>query len=479
MVSEIYLGTRWLGTGSGGVHQHINPATGRPQADVPLAGRAEIDEAVAVAQTAFRKWRQWRPEDRRRLLTRIAARIREHEDELAVMQAMENGLPVSAAKAVLVPHGANWFENAAGWADKLEGTVVPTAPGETMDLTLMEPIGVVAVILTWNAPIGGWGMCVAPPLAAGCCVILKPSELAPFTSTFIARLCEEEGMPPGVITVLPGGPEAGAALVEHPGVRKISFTGGGPTGRRIAAACGAQLKPVLLELGGKSANIVFPDADLAKAVETAASVVFSAGQACTLPTRAIVHESIYDEFTAMLAGALAQVQVGDPLDPTTAMGPVISAAASDRILGMVNHATRDTGAELLAGGNRKGDELAAGYFIEPTLLGNVAPDSEVAQDEVFGPVTAAIRFSDEDEAVAVANGTPYGLAGYLHTRDLARALRVASALESGTVAVNGAGAPAGPGAPFGGVKESGYGREGGRLGVAEFLQHKTVSIALS
>lgn len=479
LVSEIHLAGRRLAEGSAGVYEHVNPATGKVQGEVPLAGPAEVDEAVAAAQEAFKEWRKWRPEDRRRLLTRIAERIRAHEDDLAVLQARENGLPVSQGKAVLVPHGAGWFEAAAGWADKLEGAVVPTTPGETVDLTLLEPIGVVAVILTWNAPIGGWGMCVAPPLAAGCCVILKPSELAPFTSSFIARICEEEGMPPGVVTVLPGGPDAGEALVRHPGVAKVSFTGGGPTGRKIAAACGEQLKPVLLELGGKSANIVFPDADLAKAAETAASVIFSAGQACTLPTRILVHESIYDEFTAMVAGALGQIPLGDPLDPATMMGPVISEAAVERILRTVDEATRDNGAELLTGGSRAGGELASGYYIEPTLLGNVSPTSEVAQNEVFGPVTAAIRFSDEEAAVAIANGTPYGLAGYVHTRDVSRVLRLASALEAGTVAFNGAGAPAGPGAPFGGYKESGYGREGGKLGVLEFVQHKTVSVALS
>jgi aldehyde dehydrogenase (NAD+) len=282
-----------------------------------------------------------------------------------------------------------------------------------------------------------------------------------------------------VLSVLPGGPQAGASLVEHPGVNKISFTGGAATGRKIAVACASQLKPLVLELGGKSANVVFDDADLDKAVEVAARIVGLAGQACTLPSRILVQEGIYDEFLGRVAAAIKQVPVGDPMDPATLMGPVITADACTRVLSMVERAAAEPGVEVLTGGGRVGGDLADGFYVQPTVVSNVAPEAEIALQEVFGPVTAATRFTDEEEAVAMANATTYGLAGYVHTRDVSRALRMASALEAGNIGVNGGDAPAGPGAPFGGVKESGYGREGGLNGLLEFVNVKNVLIETS
>lgn len=473
----LLIGGADLTTASGPSFDHVNPATGQAQQAVLMAGQDEVDRAVAAARAGQAEWKRWKPEERRRVLTRIADSIRAHSEDLSFVMALENGIPVAMARDIMVPLGADWFEYAASWADKLEGQVVPTETS-TFDYTLVEPIGVVAVVLTWNGPVGSWGMCVAPPLAAGCSVIVKPSELAPFSSLLIGRLCMEAGLPAGVINVVPGNAEAGAALVSHPGVDKVSFTGGGATGRKIAVACAENLKPMLLELGGKSANIVFENADLSKAVASAVSIIGLAGQGCTLPSRLLVQDSLYDQFIEMVSGALGQIPVGDPLEETTVMGPVINATACDRILGMVERAKAD-GGQIVAGGSRLGGELADGYFIPPTLVGDVDPGSEIARDEVFGPVVAAIRFQDEDDAVRIANDSKYGLAGYVHTKDISCALRVCAALDTGSIGVNGAGAPGPAGAPFGGVKESGYGREGGLGGLLEFTRLKNVMVDIS
>lgn len=473
----LLIGGADLSTASAGSFDHVNPATGQIQQSVLMAGKDEVDRAVAAARAGQAEWKRWKPEERRRILTKIADSIRAHAEELSCVMALENGIPVSMARDIMVPLGADWFEYAASWADKLDGQVVPT-DSNTFDYTLIEPIGVVAVVLTWNGPVGSWGMCVAPPLAAGCSVIVKPSELAPFSSLLIGRLCMEAGLPAGVVNVLPGSAEAGAALVSHPGVDKVSFTGGGATGRKIAVACAENLKPILLELGGKSANIVFDDADIPKAVASAVSIIGLAGQGCTLPSRLLVQDSFYDQFTEMVAGALGQISVGDPLDPNTFMGPVINSVACDRILGMIDRAKSD-GGKVVTGGARLGGDLADGYFIPPTLVGDVDPNSEIAREEVFGPVVAAIRFQDEEDAVRIANDSKYGLAGYVHTKDISRALRVSAALDTGSIGVNGGGAPGPAGAPFGGVKESGYGREGGLGGLLEFTRLKNVMVDIS
>ena len=470
----LLIGGEDLSSSSGGTFDHVNPTTGRVQQAVVMASADDVDRAVAAARAGQAEWKRWKPEERRRVLTRVADSIRAHTDELTMVMALENGIPVSLGRDIMVPLSADWFEYAASWADKLEGQVVPTVPHEVFDYTPLEPIGVVAVVLTWNGPVGSWGMCVAPPLAAGCSVIVKPSELAPFSSLTLGRICAEAGLRPGVVNVLPGGAVAGAALVAHPGVDKVSFTGGGATGRRIAVSCAENLKPILLELGGKSANIVFSDANLAKAVTSVVSIIGLAGQGCTLPSRLLVQDTFYDQFIEMAAGALSQIPVGDPFAPTTYMGPVINAGACDRIMGMIDRARTD-GGTIVVGGSR----LADGYFIAPTLVGGVDPSSEIAREEVFGPVVAATKFSDEDEAIQIANDSRYGLAGCVQTQDVSRALRMASALDAGSIGVNGGGAPGPAGAPFGGVKESGYGREGGLGGLLEFVRVKNVMIDIS
>jgi acyl-CoA reductase-like NAD-dependent aldehyde dehydrogenase len=322
-------------------------------------------------------------------------------------------------------------------------------------------------------------MKVAPALAAGNCVVLKPSELAPFTPQVFGEICLDAGLPPGVVNVVTGGPEAGEALVSHPDVGKISFTGGGATARRVMESAARMLTPVVLELGGKSANIVFPDADLDAAATMACQtgVLNLAGQVCSLPTRLLVHDSVFDDVLARVAERAKATKVGMPFEAGTQMGPVITEASCTRILGVIERAVSD-GARLLTGGARLGGDLADGFFIAPTVFGDVDPASGLAQAEVFGPVLSAIRFRDEDEAVAIANGTPYGLAGYVWTADLKRAHRVASGLEAGWIGVNGF-PPMPPNVPFGGFKQSGFGREGGLAGVLEFVRTKNVYVDLT
>lgn len=473
--SRLLIGAEFLESASGGVWEHVNPATGSVQRAVPMAGPAEIDRAVAAARAALVEWRSWTPSARRAVIMKYAQLIRQHVDELAVTATLENGTPIGQTPYV-VHYAADWLEDAAGWADKIYGDTRPLSSANLFEYSAIEPVGVVAAIVTWNGSIGGFGMSVAAPLAAGCTVVAKPSELAPFGMFRAGELALEAGFPPGVLNVVTGGVDASHALVSHHGVDKITFTGSPPTARRIAAACADVLTPCLFELGGKSASLVFDDADLDVAVAGAAQLVGNAGQVCTLGSRLLVQRSLVGSFTERLSAALAAVRQGDPFEADVVMGPVISAAALERILGIVERA-RSYG-DVVTGGARAGGELAKGFFVEPTVVNEVSNDSEIARTELFGPVVAVIPFGDEDEAVALANDTEYGLAGYVFTRDLSRAHRVASRLDAGNVGVNGGGAPAGPAMPFGGRKQSGYGRQGGRAGVLEFVSTKTVQIRL-
>ncbi len=474
----LLIGDEWRTAASGGELEHVNPSTGKRQATFPLAGPAEIDDAVGAARAALRAWRRTAPVARRAVLNRVGELIREHADELAVINALEVGTPAALSR-MRYTAGITAFEYHAGWIDRLTGDTIPMSPGQALDFTLLEPVGVVAAILTWNHPLANIQMVVAPALAAGCSVVIKPPEAAPFACLRFGKLCEEAGLPPGVVNVVPGGPEAGDALVRHPGVDKISFVGGGAIGARIQAAAAESLTPLVLELGGKSAALVFPDADLDIATRFAVGVTGNSGQGCTIPSRLLVHDDVYDDVIARLVPALAAVKVGDPFDDDTLMGPVISEAACTRILDIVDRARRSGAGTLLAGGERLGGSLADGWFLPPTVFGDVDPASELAQDEIFGPVLAVTRFRDDDEAVALANGTRYGLAAYVITRDIDRALRVASDLDAGNIGINGAGAPAGWSAPSGGVKDSGYGKVGGREGIMEYVRTKNVLIALS
>ena len=473
----LFIDDEWVPPSKGRAVPHVNPATGAVQAEVAAGDVDDVDRAVTAARRALGQWKRWKPADRRRALMRVADLMRTQSQRLIAVSALESGIPVLAGTEI-VKMGVEWAETAATWADKLSGEVVPTDPA-TFDYVLTEPIGVVGVIMTWNGPAASLGISVMPALAAGCCVVVKPSELAPFSSLMFAELCREAGIPAGVVSVVPGDAVTGAALVEHPGVDKVSFTGGVATSRRIAEVCARRGVPVLLELGGKSANIVFDDADLAKAKRSALGVLALSGQGCIVPSRLLVQDSIYDEFVASVVKTFGRMPLGDPLAPTTAIGPVISEAATTRILGFVERAKSANAGTLLTGGERMGGDLAAGFYIAPTVFGDVDNSSELAQEEIFGPVLAIARFGDEEDAVALANDSRYGLSGYVHTKDLGRAVRVASALDVGTVGVNGGPGMGGPEAPFGGVKQSGYGREGGKAGVLEFVRTKNVIVDLT
>jgi aldehyde dehydrogenase (NAD+) len=473
---HLHIGDERRSSGSGGVHEHIDPVTGHPNAKIPLAGPAEVDEAVRTSHAAFPAWRDTRPAERRRLLHRLADLLDVNAAEFARRGTLDNGTPISVSGG-FVPQSSEWTRYYAGWADKIssELNAFHSKDGE-IGYTLAQPYGVIGVIITWNGPLISLAMKLPAALAAGNTVVVKPSELTPFCAELFADLVAEAGFPPGVVNILPGAPEAGTALVSHPQVKKITFTGGPDTAKKILHACADQMKPACLELGGKSANIIFDDADLDAACShgTFMSVAVLSGQGCALPTRMLVHEPIYDVVVVRVAEIAKAITVGDPFDPATVSGPVVNMAALDRIMGMIERAKLD-GARLVTGGARLDGALADGYFLEPTVFADVDPASELAQQEVFGPVLAITPFRTEDEAIQIANGTPYGLSAYIQTTDLHRAHRVADELVAGEVLVNGA-VNLGVHRPFGGVGLSGFGKEGGRAGLDEFLRVKSVGI---
>jgi aldehyde dehydrogenase (NAD+) len=472
---RLRIGAERRPSGSGGVYQHVDPVTGQPDADIPLAGASEVDEAVRAAHAAFPAWRATRPAERRRLLYRLADLLDGNAGEFARRGTLDNGTPLTVS-AGFVPQSSEWTRYYAGWADKIssELNAFHSKDGE-IGYTLAQPYGVIGVIITWNGPLISLAMKLPAALAAGNTVVVKPSEMTPFSGELFADLIEEAGFPPGVVNILPGAPEAGAALVSHSLVKKVTFTGGPDTARKILHACADQMKPACLELGGKSANIIFDDADLDTACShgTFMAVAVLSGQGCALPTRMLVHEPIYEQVVGRVAEIAKAIAVGDPFDPTVVSGPVVSKAALDRILGMIERARLD-GARLVTGGARLEGALADGHFIEPTVFADVDPSSELAQREVFGPVLAITPFRTEDQAIEIANSTPYGLSAYVQTSDLHRALRVADELVTGEVLINGA-VNLGVHRPFGGLGISGFGKEGGRAGLDEFLQVKSVA----
>jgi len=476
---HLRIGGESLREGSGGVHDHIDPSTGQVDAQIPLAGAAEVDQAVQSAHVAFQSWRRTAPAERRRLLMRLADLIEENTAEFTRRGTLDNGTPLSVSGR-FVPMAAEWTRYYAGWADKIAGdlTASITDTGE-LGYTLPQPYGVIGVIITWNGPLISLAMKVPAALAAGNTVVVKPSELTPFCAELFADLVEQAGIPAGVVNILPGTAEAGTAMVEHPLVQKVTFTGGPETARKILRACAEQIKPTVMELGGKSANILFEDADLEVACThgTFLPVATLSGQGCAFPTRMLVQRSIYAEVVGRVEALAKTITVGDPFAPETMSGPVISEAALERILGVIDRAKAD-GARLVTGGGRLrlDGPLAGGYYVEPTVFADVDPHSELAQQEVFGPVLSIIPFETEEDAIAIANATRYGLSAYVQTKDLRRAHRIAEALVSGEVLINGA-ANLAVHRPFGGVGISGFGKEGGRHGIEEFLRVKSVGIA--
>jgi aldehyde dehydrogenase (NAD+) len=473
----LLIGDRLITATTGGEYEHEYPATGKPTFRVPLAGPADIDAAVQAARAAWPEWRSWTVDRRRDVMLRFAALVREHEAQMSQLSVFENGTPIRLAET-FVPTAADAFTYNAGWADKVGGDVIATWPVRALDYTLVEPYGVVGIIIPWNGPVATVGMTMAPALAAGNTVVLKPSRSAPFSPLLAGQLLLEAGFPPGVVNIVPGGPEAGDALVRHPGVDKIHFMGSSAVAKDVLAAALTNLTPTSLELGGKSANIIFADADIEAAADLAVSaIVMLSGQACLIGTRVLVEQAVYEDVVERCEAKVGQISIGDPALPGTQMGPLISEGACERVLGFIERARATKEGRLVTGGYRLGGDLADGYFIAPTIFADVDNTSDLAQREIFGPVISIQSFATEAEALSVANDHRYGLAAYVQTNDIKRAHRMAAALEAGSVWINGF--PGVPRAiPFGGTKHSGYGRLGGLAGIQEFSRPKNVWTAL-
>ena len=475
---RLYVDGSWVDARDGATFELINPATEELIANVASGGADDVDAAVAAARREFDggRWSRVSGPERGRLLTRLADLIERDAERFVALEALEIGKPLRDA-AMEVPLAAETFRHYAGWADRIQGTTfqLPDFMGRPrLSYTLREPVGVVGAITPWNAPtmIGAWKL--APALAAGCTLVVKPPEDAPLTMSLFAELAQEAGLPSGVLNVVPGsGAVAGAALVRHAGVDKVSFTGSPEVGAEIAQVAGPAFRRVTLELGGKSPQIILPDADLDKVLPVAAISLFAnQGETCAAGTRVLAHESIREEVVSGLAEQARAVRVGDPFDPDTAMGSLISQAQLDRVIGYVDSG-RAEGAELITGGSRLGRR---GYFVEPTIFSGTN-DLTIAQEEIFGPVGTVIGFGDPEEAIRLANETRYGLAAVVWTQDLSLAHRTAAALRVGAVWVNAWGPPD-PRLPWGGMKASGIGRELGSAGIEACTEEKVVSVVL-
>ena len=462
---------------SAGSREQLDPSTGRRLATVALAGPDEIDDAVRAARDARDDWLGLSPAQRRDVILRFAQLLEDCHEEMSILRSLELGAPLKRKRGANM--AVEYMRYFAGWVDKIEGRTIPVYPGRSLDYTVPEPYGTVAAITPWNGGVVSAAMKAIPALVAGNTVVVKPAELAVLSLLRFGELGLAAGLPPGALNIVPGAVAAGQALVTHPGVDKISFTGGTATAREVLRGAATNLTPVILELGGKSACIVFADADLDAAVATTVGLALAgmSGQGCVLPTRLVVQDPVYAEVEQRVVAAASSLVVGRPFDEGVQAGPVITEAACQRIVGTVEAAASRGDGRLLAGGRRLGGDLAEGFFVEPTVFGEVDNSSPIAREEIFGPVLSLVRFGDEAEALGIANDSPYGLGGLVFTRDVARAHRMADRLQVGSVGIN-AFAPMPPSAPFGGVKQSGFGREGGLAGVEEFLRPKNVYVDL-
>ena len=478
---QLFIGGEWVDAASGKTFTTPNPATGMPLAEVAEADKADIDRAVAAARTAFEgKWAKTGARERGRLLYKLAQLVEAHAKELAALETADNGKPIRESMYVDVPQVVENLEYFAGWATKIEGETIPV-PGPFFNYTLREPVGVCGQIIPWNFPLLMAAWKIAPALAAGNTVVLKPAEQTPVTALELGKLIQEAGFPEGVVNIVPGfGETAGAALAAHPDVDKVAFTGSTEVGKRIAHAAADNLTKVSLELGGKAPNIVFADADLEQAVNGAMMAIFyNQGQVCTAGSRLFLDERIKDEFLDRFKTKAEQIKVGDPADKTTQMGPQVSAEQLERIKGYVDIA-RTEGATVLTGGAppELTEQFRGGYFFRPTIFSEVNNRMRVAQEEIFGPVSSVITFADEKELIRQANDTIYGLSAGLWTRDITRAHRFAREIKAGVVWINTFNI-FNAASPFGGYKQSGYGREMGRHALELYTQVKSVWVDLS
>lgn len=472
---QLFINGEWTGSASGQLFETVDPATEEVVAMVARGNAADIDQAVAAARTAVSgPWRTLKPKERARLLFDLARAIERDADDFAHLETVDSGKPIQLSKKEVLST-ARYFEFYAGAADKIHGEQIPLGP-DYVDFTIREPRGVTAHIVPWNMPLNMIGRSVAPALAAGNTAVVKPAEQTPLTALKLADLFQELGFPPGVYNVVTGyGHEAGAALSRHPDIDSMTFTGSVETGRLIMHAAAEQIKPVVLELGGKSPHIVFADADLDTAVAEAAKGIYAnCGQICSAGSRLVIEAKIKQPFLEKLAAHANRIKVGPGLSGPD-MGPLVSAEQYGRVLNYIEIGQLE-GAQVIAGGGRP-SQLERGYFVAPTIFNEVQPEMRIAQEEIFGPVLSVIGFEDEEEALHIANGVPYGLVAGIFTNDINRALRLAMRINAGQIYVNEYYA-GGEETPFGGYKQSGFGREKGLEALLNYTQVKNIAIRI-
>jgi phenylacetaldehyde dehydrogenase len=473
---KMLIDGKWVDAVSGKTFPSYDPSTGKPMAQIAEGDKADVDLAVRSSRKAFDKgaWRKMSASERGRLIWRLGDLLEKNLEEFAQLESIDNGKPVSVARVADVPLAVDLFRYMAGWATKIEGNTIPIA-GNYLAYTLREPVGVVAQIIPWNFPLLMAAWKLGPALAAGCCVILKPAEQTPLSALRLGELIQEAGFPEGVVNVVPGyGETAGAALAAHNDVDKVAFTGSTEVGKMIVKAAAGNLKKVSLELGGKSPNVIFKDADMKKAIPGAASAIFfNHGQCCCAGSRLYVEKGAFDEVVEGVADHAKKIQLGPGMDPNTQMGPLVSDEQLARVTGYLQSGLQE-GAKAVVGGKRHGDQ---GYFVEPTVLVNTNENMKCVKEEIFGPVVAAIPFEQTDDVVERANNNPYGLAAAVWTKDISKAHKMAADMRAGTVWINCYNV-FDAAMPFGGYKESGWGREMGHDVLELYTETKAVCAKL-
>jgi aldehyde dehydrogenase (NAD+) len=476
---KLLINNEWRPSAGGKTMEVVNPATEEVIAEVAAADASDVDAAVAAARAALEgPWGKLSARERGRVVRRLADRLMERADDVARLETLHNGKPISESRQIEIPAAAECFEYYAGWADKITGETIPVK-GNYLTYTLREPVGVVAAIVPWNFPLLLAAWKVAPALACGNTVILKPASQTPLTALALGDIAMEAGLPPGVLNVVTGpGSTVGQAIVEHPGIDKVAFTGDTATGKSIMRSAADTLKKITLELGGKSPNIVLADADIEAAIRGATiGIFYGKGEVCAAGSRLLVDRAIKSEFIDKLAARAKKMVPGDPLDPKTRFGAISSKKQLDTVLRYIETGRKE-GAALVAGGERADIGTGRGYFVQPTVFADVTPSMTIAREEIFGPVLAAIEFADLDEAIARANDSQYGLAAGVWTRDIKKAHYVARRLKAGTVWINTYNVYD-TAAPFGGYKQSGFGREMGAHALEHYTQVKSVWVDLN